>query len=109
MKRDLKNKKKPERKIVNKKRSGSSNFRSLNNFPTIDKIPNDNLYKNDNIYSINKKFEFPEKIEENFCLFFHYHYQIGVIKKVIMLLYTRFLFSNIYNLYDIFSFHNLLI
>ena len=105
-KRDLKNNK-PERKVIGKTRGRNTNFRSINNFPTIDKIPNDNLYKNDNIYSIYKNFEFPQNIEENFRLFFHYHYQVGIIQKLIILFYFRFFFSKIYYFFDIFSFCNI--
>ena len=105
-KRELKNNK-SERKVINKRSGKSSNFRSLNNFPTIDKIPNDNLYKNDNIYSIYKNFEFPQNIEDNFRLFFHYHYQIGIMKKIIIFFYLRFFFSKIFYFYDIFSFRNI--
>ena len=100
MKRDLKANK-IEKKGISKRRTGNSNFRSLNNFPTIDKIPNDNLYKNDNLYSINKNFEFPPSEEESFRVFFHYHYQIKGIKKILILLYLRLFFSKINNFHDI--------
>ena len=106
MKRDLKSNK-VERKGVGKRRAGASNFRSINNFPTIDKVPNDNLYKNDNIYSINRYFEFPPNEEQSFKLFFHYHYQIKEIKKILMLFYLRFLFSRIYSFHDLFKFFNI--
>ena len=106
LKRNLKNNK-PEKKIVGKRRTNSPSFRSINNFPTIDKVPNDNLYKNDNIYSINRNFEFPQSIEEYFHLFFTYHFQVGGIKKIIILFYLRFFFSKIYNFYDLFYFRNI--
>ena len=103
MKKDLRSGK-TERKGISKRVTANSNFRSLNNFPTIDKIPNDNLYKNDNLYSINKYFEFPLNEEESFKIFFHYHYQIENIKKIIIIFYLRLFFSKIYNFYDLFSF-----
>ena len=106
LKRNLKNNK-PEKKVVGKRRTNSPSFRSINNFPTIDKVPNDNLYKNDNIYSINRNFEFPQSIEEYFHLFFTYHFQVGGIKKIIILFYLRFFFSKIYNFYDLFYFRNI--
>ena len=106
MKRDLKSNKN-ERKNISKRRAGSTTFRSINNFPTIDKVPNDNLYKNDNIYAINKNFEFPENEEQSFRLFFHYHYQINGIKKILILFYLRFCFFKIYKFYDLFHFFNI--
>ena len=104
--RDLKNNK-TERKPIGKRREGKSSFRSINNFPTIDKVPNDNLYKNDNLYSINRNFEFPPNEEKSFRLFFHYHYQIMGIKKILILFYLRLCFAKINTFYDIFSFFKL--
>ena len=89
---------------LNKKRVQTSNFRSINSYQTSDKIPNDNLYNNDNYYSINKYFEFPEEEEKSFRLFYHYHFRKKAIKGLIILLYFRFYFAQINNVYDFFSF-----
>ena len=79
---------KKEKSKISKRRSPSV-FRSINNYQTIDKIPNDNLYKNDNFYSINKYFEFPEKEEKSFRLFYLYHFTKNGIKIMLILLYLR--------------------
>ena len=94
---------KKDKTKTGKRRTGSLNFRSINNYQTIDKMPNDNLYKNDNFYSINKYFEFPEKEEQSFRLFYHYHFRQNGIKPILILLYLRLCFAQVNYLSDIFS------
>ena len=104
-KRDIKSNK-LERKN-NLKRKHGSNFRSMNPFQILDKIPNDNLYKNDNLYSINKYLEFSPNEEQSFRLFCHYHYQNNVIKRILLLVFIRFLGARINKFTDIFSFYKI--
>ena len=107
-KRDIKHNKLERKNNLKRKRENSNpNFRSMNPFQILDKIPNDNLYKNDNLYSINKYLEFSPNEEQSFRLFCHYHFQNNVIKKILLLVYIRFLGARINKLTDIFSFFKL--